>query len=104
MNALFNLLAGIVNGCVKLAMLALAGLFVVGLLALVLLAVLASIIWSLLHGRKPAVLTTFTHFQQASQQFRQRARPSSHDDVVDLQAHDVHEIHDALEPPTSPKS
>jgi uncharacterized iron-regulated membrane protein len=79
-------------------MVALGIVFLLGLLLSALLAVVATIVWSLLTGRKPAVFTVMSRFRQASRQFRDggwpgsatRTPPSSAD-VVDVQAHEVRE-------------
>lgn len=60
-------------------------------------AALLSVVWSLLRGRKPALLTTWMRFRQASQHFqsgmRQRPdpqrQPGFQGDVVDVQVKEV---------------
>jgi len=60
-------------------------------------AALLALVWSLLTGRKPAAFATFSRFRDASRQFRGGAWPgstasarSSNEDIVDVQAHEVH--------------
>jgi hypothetical protein len=101
MNFLFDFVAGALRGLVRLTMIALGAVFLLGLLLTALLAVVATIVWSLLTGRKPAIFTVVSRFRQASQQFRNggwpghatsnpRAPPGGAD-VVDVQAHEVRE-------------
>ena len=60
-------------------------------------AALLSVVWSLLMGRKPALVSTFTRFRQASQHFQSgmqrrpdpQRRPESQEDVVDVQVKEV---------------
>jgi hypothetical protein len=101
MNFLFDFVAGALRGLVRLTMIALGAVFLLGLLLTALLAMVVTIVWSLLTGRKPAVFTAMSRFRQASQQFRKggwpgnatsnpRAPPGGAD-VVDVQAHEVRE-------------
>ncbi len=87
----------------------LAVVLVLSVLALGLVVVALNAVWSLLHGRKPAVLTTFSHFKRASDQFsgqfKQGRAPwaspgakgplhragAQGDTVVDVQAREVGE-------------
>jgi hypothetical protein len=98
MNVIFAFVAGALRGLVRLTMIALGAVFLLGLLLSALLAVVATIIWSLLTGRKPAIFTVLSRFQQASRQFRTGGWPgnATHPppgsaDVVDVQAHEVRE-------------
>jgi hypothetical protein len=77
---------------------ALALWFALLVLAFVLLGLgvaLLSVLWSLLRGRKPAMVTVFQTFRQASQQFGRGARqmpgsaPPSASEVVDVEAYEV---------------
>jgi len=70
MNPLMSLIAAVFRTIVRLSLFALASVFVLLLLGIGLAATMLTILWSLLTGRKPAVWTTFTRFQQASRQFR----------------------------------
>jgi hypothetical protein len=109
MKLIFNLVGGILGGVVKVALLAFTAVFVLGVLCVGLVVVLATIIRFLLTGRKPAVFATFTQFSQAAQQYRPggwagqgaAAQPQG-DDIVDVQAHEVHPVvGDALPPKTA---
>jgi hypothetical protein len=78
-------------------------IFVLSLLLAVLVVVLVSSLWALLNGRKPAPVVMFQHFRQASQRYnggvwpgrpgagRAVGRGTVEGDVVDVQAHEVHE-------------
>ena len=107
MNVLFEFVAGVLRGVVKVALLALTVVFVLGVLCIALTLALVAVIRFLLTGHKPAVFATFTQFNQAAQQFRpgnwpRRAARNAQDngDVVDVQAH---EVRTALRPPTAPE-
>jgi hypothetical protein len=97
MQAVFDFLTRILRRVLTLALFLLAGVFALGLVAVVLAAVLLNAVWSLLMGRKPALFTTYVRFRQATPSFRQSAtrgepaRPSDVVDVVDVQAIEVHE-------------
>ena len=97
MQAVFDFLTRTLRRVLKLALFLLAGVFALGLVAVVLAAVLLNAVWSLLMGRKPALFTTDVRFRQATQSFRQTGatvvptRPSDVVDVVDVQAIEVHE-------------
>ena len=91
----------------KLALVVFTVSLVLGLIVFALAATLLSSVWSLVTGRRPAVVTTFMRFRQASQQFRQfrqyrQSPPFGGDDavggggaaageVVDVQAREVTE-------------
>jgi hypothetical protein len=87
---------------IRLSMIALGAAFLLGLLLIAMLAVVVTIVWSLLTGRKPAVFTVVSRFRQASQQFRNGGWPGNATsnprgsaggaDVVDVQAHEVREV------------
>ncbi|MCF8155935.1 MAG: hypothetical protein K9K35_08010 [Rhodoferax sp.] len=96
MKLISDFLGGILRAVIKVALLLLTVLFVLGVLIVGLVVVLAAVIRFLLTGRKPAVVTTFTRFNQAARQFRPgnwsgHAAGASPDsaDVVDVQAHEV---------------
>ena len=75
MNLLSELVASILRGAVKLVLLVLAAIFALSVLCAGLLVVAFMVVRYLLTGRKPAVVTTFTRFNQAAQQFRPGFRP-----------------------------
>ncbi len=96
MNFFFELVAGVIRFLIKLVLLVAALVFITSLLIAGLVVALLTAIWSLLTGRKPAAVTTFMRFRQASQQFRPGVWPGQRDpqaaapaDVVDVQAHEV---------------
>ncbi|QDL56221.1 hypothetical protein [Rhodoferax aquaticus] len=98
MNPLSKFLSGLTRAVVKLVLVGMAAIFGLSLLVAVLVAVLVTVVWSLLTGRKPAIFTTFTRFRQAAQAFktgraswgqRNGHAPQSAADVVDVQAHEV---------------
>jgi hypothetical protein len=107
MNFFADFVGGILRGAVKLALLALTAIFVLGVLCIGLLAVLVAVIRFLLTGRKPAVVTTFSRFNQAAQQFRpggwpkQGAGAATDADIVDVQAHEVRSAAGGALPPKS---
>ena len=103
MNPLFEIVAGILRGVVKVALIALTALFLLGVLCIGLLIALAAVIRFLLTGRKPAVVTTFSRFSQAAQQFRPAGNWSGSaraggTDIVDVQAHEVRPVPVPLPP------
>ena len=72
------------------------GLLALAFVFLGLVAALVSVVWSLLRGRKPAIVTVFQNVRQSSKGFGQgtwTARGpgagSQAPDVVDVQAHEV---------------
>jgi hypothetical protein len=88
----------------KLALVVFTVPLVLGLIVFALAATLLSSVWALVTGRRPAVVTTFMRFRQASQQFRQyrQSPPFGSDgavggggaaagEVVDVQAREVTE-------------
>jgi hypothetical protein len=77
--------------------------FALSVLCAGLLVVVFMVLRFMLTGRKPAVVTTFTRFNQAAQQFRPGgAKPyTGSTDIVDVEAHEVRTV---LNAPTSPKS
>lgn len=112
MNLFFELVASILRGAVKLVLLVFAAVFALSVLCAGLLVVAFMVVRFLLTGRKPAVVTTFTRFNQAAQQFRPGFRPgfapgsaaAAHPgsaDIVDVEAHEVRTV---LNAPTPPKS
>ena len=98
MHFIATVFSAIVRTVFKLVLLAAALVFGLTLLFLALVSVVFVLIKALLTGRKPAFVTTFTRFNQASQQFRSggwstrdgsvfgRSAPL---DVMDVQAHEV---------------
>jgi hypothetical protein len=94
MQDVFDFLMRLVRRVLKLALFLLAGVFALSLVLMVLAAVLLNALWSLMMGRKPAVFTTYAKFRQATQSFRKSGAtftPERPSDVVDVQAHEVHE-------------
>ena len=98
MDILSNALSAVLRAALKCFFVALAVAFMLGLLLLALLSIVFVLLKALLTGRKPAFVTTFQRFQQASQQFQQgrwsgRAEggfaPPAAQDVVDVQAQEV---------------
>lgn len=101
MTAIFGYLDSIVRTFLRLAVFVLAGLLVLGLLFIGAVAALLTALWFVLTGRKPAMVSTFMRFRQASQSFRPEAgvwprqgansNPEGVDeaDVVDVQAREV---------------
>lgn len=98
METFSALLAGVLRGVFRVALLVFTVSLVISLIFLAVVATVATVLWSLLTGRKPAAYTTFMRFRQTAQQFRQggwAARGGSgfahapQDDVVDVQAHEV---------------
>ena len=95
MNLLFECVTSILRGVVKVALVALAALFLLGVLCVGVLIALAAVIRFLLTGRKPTVVTTFARFNQAARQFRPggswaRAGRVDSAGTVDVEAHEVH--------------
>lgn len=107
MEFFFNVLRRIF----KLVLVIWVSLLALSILLVVLAAVAANVLWSLLRGRRPALFTTYTRFRQASQQFRSGgwnraegfSRPVA-EDVVDVQANEVREAVLPLPPAASDKS
>ncbi|MES2947360.1 MAG: hypothetical protein V4858_02355 [Pseudomonadota bacterium] len=107
MNLLFELVTGILRAVAKVVLIALTAVFALGVLCVGLAVVAVLVLRFLLTGRKPAVFTTMTRFNQAAQQFRPGFRPggatvSRQDsaDVVDVEAHEVRTV---LNAPSSSK-
>ena len=106
MKLISDLVTSILRGVIKVALLALTAVFVLGVLCIGIIVVLVTAIRFLLTGRKPAVFTTFTRFNQAAQQFRPGnwpghatgVRPDSAD-IVDVQAHEVRSAPGTALPP-----
>jgi hypothetical protein len=108
MNLFADFVGGVVRGVIKVALLLLTAIFILGVLCVGLVVVLVAVIRYLLTGRKPAVVTTFSRFNQAAQQFRpggwQRQGPgaTTHaSDIVDVQAHEVRAPAGGALPPKS---
>ncbi|APW41536.1 hypothetical protein [Rhodoferax saidenbachensis] len=98
MEFVSTLFAAVVRTVFKLVLLAAALVFILSLLCVALVSVTWILLKALLTGRKPAFVTTFTRFRQASQQFRSGEWPArggagfgraAPDDVMDVQAHEV---------------
>ena len=96
MNLFSSLIFGVLRTVIKLAFLAFTVLFVLTVLAIGITVALLTVLWSLLTGRKPALVANFTRFRQAAQPFAPGAwsRQAAHDkaadtDVVDVQAREV---------------
>ena len=96
MNLISSLISGALRTVIKLALLVFTALFVMTVLAIGITVALLTVLWSLLTGRKPALVTNFTRFRQAAQPFSPGAWPrqATHDhpkntDVVDVQAREV---------------
>lgn len=73
MNFLLNLVARLLSGVLRLALLVFVSIVVLGFLCIGLAAALIAVVWALLTGRRPAAWTTFMRFREASQQFSGRA-------------------------------
>ncbi len=109
MNLILDLVAGILHGVAKVALIALTGVFLLAVLCAGLVFVLFTAVRYLLTGRSPAVITTFARFNQAAQQFRPGQRPAQgaypdNGDVVDVQAHEVRPANPVLGTSASAKS
>jgi hypothetical protein len=96
MNGLFDFLASLVRGVLKLVLGVAALVFVLSLLLATLVVVLGVSLWALITGRKPAPVVVFNRFRQTSQRYTQGVWPGrgpaqSMGDVVDVQAHEVPE-------------
>lgn len=108
MQFVSNVFSTIVRTALKLVLLAAALVFILSLLCVAVVSVVFVLLKALLTGRKPAFVTTFTRFNQASQQFRTGAWPGrpAPADVMDVQAREVR--NDAAlpygNPPDHPKS
>jgi hypothetical protein len=102
MNLLFEFVAGILRGVAKVVLVVLTALFALSVLCIGLVVVAVMVLRFLLTGRKPAVVTPFSRFNQAAQQFRAGGwtgtRPNSAD-IVDVQAHVVVPAPNASLPP-----
>lgn len=109
MNLIFDLVAGILRGLTKVALIALTGVFLLAVLCIGLTFVLLTAFRYMLTGRKPSVFATFTRFSQAAEQFRPGRRPAQgmppdSGDVVDVQAHEVRPLNQVLGGPTPPNA
>jgi hypothetical protein len=96
MHLISSLVSGVIRTVLKLVFLVLTVLFVLTVLSIGITVALLTVLWSLLTGRKPALVTNFTRFRQAAQPFapgtwrRQAAQAQSADaDVVDVQAREI---------------
>lgn len=103
MNLLSELVASLLRGVFKLVLLVLAAVFALSVLCAGLLVVAVLVLRYLVTGRKPAVVTTFSRFNQAAQQFRPGFRPGfgsaatraaqpDSADIVDVEAHEVRTV------------
>ncbi len=98
MQFVSTVFSALVRTAFKLLLLAAALVFILSLLCVALVSVVVVLLKALITGRKPALVTTFTRFRQASQQFRSGewsarvgagfGRPAA-GDVMDVQAHEV---------------
>ncbi len=86
--------SGVLGLLMRLLLVLLSAVFVVSLVVAGLFVVFVSVVWQLLHGRKPTVFHIYTQFRDASRRFRAGgfssappARTAS--DVVDVDAHEV---------------
>lgn len=92
MNPVFASVTRLLRRLLGLLAVALMGAFVLSLLVLGLGLALLSVLWSLLRGKKPAMVAVFQGVQQMSAPFRRSpgTTPRASDaDVVDVQAHEV---------------
>ncbi len=109
MTLLIDFIATVVRAILKLALLLAALIFITSVLVAGIVVALVTALWSLLTGRKPAVVTHFMRFKQASQQFRPGAwsgragQPSTASaEVVDVQAHEVPDTLIGMNSPPQP--
>ena len=110
MNLITDFLTGILRIVIKLVFLVLTAVFVLAVLAIGITVALLTVIWALLSGRRPALVTNFTRFRQAAQPFgpkawtRPAAPPKPQDtEVVDVQAREVPAALDADGQPERPE-
>lgn len=98
MQVVAQVFSAILRTVFKLALLAAALVFIVSLLCVALVSVAFVLLKAVVTGRKPAFVTTFSRFNQASQQFRAGEWPSRRDagfaggapdDVTDVEAREV---------------
>lgn len=96
MNLILDLISRILRTLIKLAFLVFTAMFVLTVLAIGITVALLTVLWSLLTGRKPALVTNFTRFRQAAQPFapgtwaQQATNANPVDtDIVDVQAREV---------------
>lgn len=105
MNGLFELVAGLLRGVVKLVLLVFAAVFALSVLCAGLLVIGVLMLRYLVTGRKPAVVTTFSRFNQAAQQFRPGFRPGTaapHANAADIVDVEAHEVRTVLNAPSKP--
>lgn len=109
MTLLIDFIATVVRAILKLALLLAVLIFITSVLVAGIVVALVTALWSLLTGRKPAVVTHFMRFKQASQQFRpgawpgQAGQPSTASaEVVDVQAHEVPDTLIGMNSPPQP--
>lgn len=99
MEPVMNLISALARTLLKLTLLAAAVVFALCLLFVGVFSLVLVLLKALLTGRRPAFVTTFQRFRQASRQFGQFgqrapsagtgfARPTA-DDVVDVQVNEV---------------
>ena len=105
MNLISDVVASLLRSVVKLVLLVFAAVFVLGMFFAGLVVVVVMVLRYLLTGRKPAVVTTFTRFNQAARQFRPGfnsgvtgAVRQDHADIVDVEAHEVRSVLSAPNP------
>jgi uncharacterized membrane protein len=110
MNFFSSLVVGILRAAFRIWLLVIAVAVIASVLVLGLTVAMFSILWSLLTGRRPAVFTVIRPFQQASQQFREKAWASGSaagnagsgvpaSEVVDVQAREVPQALSDRSPP-----
>lgn len=87
---------GVMSKIFRFVVLIWLGLLALAFVLLGIIVALISAVWSLLRGKKPAMVTVFQNVRQASKGFGQgewkARRPgvgTQADDVVDVQAHEV---------------
>lgn len=94
----------LLGSLIRLALALMLGLLVAGFLLLGIGVALASVLWSLLRGKRPAMVAVFQTFRQASRQFRRGPpppqRPVAPSDIVDVQAHELRAVPPSLPAPT----
>ena len=103
MNLFFEFAASLLRGAVKLVLLVLAAVFALSVLCAGLLVVAVLVLRSLLTGRRPAVVTTFTRFNQAAQQFRPGGATATRQDSADIVDVEAHEVRTVLNAPARSK-
>lgn len=75
MYSLSDFIAQAMHRLNRLVLMAFLGIFVVSFLLLGVSVALMSVVWSLMRGRKPAMVTVFQHFRHASPMSNQNQLP-----------------------------